>query len=341
MEFWGVEVKNGESLKVDPGDDKIIHLSNACMGDVTKDIGGGPVALYVKFGNQKFVLGTLSSDKFPQISYDLVFEKEFELSHNWKYGSVFFTGFKAQPQSESYPFLILFYIDIRTHFLLTVTNAFYNILSHICILRVLDFILLLSLLMMMKILMILMKIFQLVQSMVICPSYVVGVKPDANEAKQKKIADPRKRDANGEDDDSSESDSDDDSSEDKPTANGDIESSEGDDDSDDDEEEEGDDESDEETAKKIEASNKRGIESSKKTPVPVKKTKFVTPQKTDSKNVVHAATPHPSKQAGKATANNKLQSPKSGGDYSCKPCNRLFKTEDALSSHNKAKHSAK
>ena len=40
------------------------------MGDVTKDIGGGPVALYVKFGNQKFVLGTLSSDKFPQISFN-------------------------------------------------------------------------------------------------------------------------------------------------------------------------------------------------------------------------------------------------------------------------------
>ncbi|KHN02260.1 Histone deacetylase HDT3 [Glycine soja] len=300
-----VEVKNGESLKVDPGDDKIIHLSNACMGDVTKDIGGGPVALYVKFGNQKFVLGTLSSDKFPQISYDLVFEKEFELSHNWKYGNI----------DEDIP--------------VSAVNG----------------------------------------------KPEVGVKPDANEAKQKKIADPRKRDANGEDDDSSESDSDDDSSEDKCpeapcyvkvwvrvivrsltftyakrpfpdlnpwlTANGDIESSEGDDDSDDDEEEEGDDESDEETAKKIEASNKRGIESSKKTPVPVKKTKFVTPQKTDSKNVVHAATPHPSKQAGKATANNKLQSPKSGGDYSCKPCNRLFKTEDALSSHNKAKHSAK
>ncbi|KAG4928392.1 hypothetical protein JHK85_054878 [Glycine max] len=232
----GVEVKNGESLKVDPGDDKIIHLSNACMGDVTKDIGGGPVALYVKFGNQKFVLGTLSSDKFPQISYDLVFEKEFELSHNWKYGNI----------DEDIP--------------VSAVNG----------------------------------------------KPEVGVKPDANEAKQKKIADPRKRDANGEDDDSSESDSDDDSSEDK-----------------------------------IEASNKRGIESSKKTPVPVKKTKFVTPQKTDSKNVVHAATPHPSKQAGKATANNKLQSPKSGGDYSCKPCNRLFKTEDALSSHNKAKHSAK
>ncbi|CAJ1888360.1 unnamed protein product [Sphenostylis stenocarpa] len=62
---------------------------------------------------------------------------------------------------------------------------------------------------------------------------------------------------------------------------------------------------------------------------------------TDSKNVVHVGTPHPSKQAGKATANTKQQTPKSGGDYSCKPCSRSFKTEDALNSHNKAKHSAK
>ncbi|KAL3029573.1 hypothetical protein AAZX31_03G171100 [Glycine max] len=286
MEFWGVEVKSGESLKVDPGDDKIIHLSNACLGDVTKDKEGLPVALYVKFGNQKLVLGTLSSEAFPQISYDLVFEKEFELSHNWKHGSVFFTGFKAQSQSESDEDSDDFDEDIPV----SAANG--------------------------------------------KPEIEVknGIKPDANEAKQKKIA-------NGEDEDSSESESDDDSSEDQLTANGDIESSEGDDDSDD--EEEGDDESDEETPKKIEASNKRGIDSSKKTPVPVKKTKFVTPQKTDSKNVVHVATPHPSKQTGKATANNKQQTPKSGGDYSCKPCNRSFKTEDALSSHNKAKHSTK
>ena len=74
----------------------------AALGEV-KDK-GEPVTLYVKFGNQKLVLGTLSSEKFPQISYDLIFEKEFELSHNWKNGSVFFTGYKAEPPLESYPF---------------------------------------------------------------------------------------------------------------------------------------------------------------------------------------------------------------------------------------------
>ncbi|KAL2345175.1 hypothetical protein Fmac_006460 [Flemingia macrophylla] len=302
MEFWGVEVKSGESLKVNPGDDKIVHLSNACLGDVTKDKGGEPVALYVKFGNQKLVLGTLSSDKFPQISYDLIFEKEFELSHNWKNGSVFFTGFKAESHLESYPFQYYFDEDIPV----SAANG--------------------------------KPVFEVKN----------GLKSDANEAKQKeKKTDPRKnetvkeKDASDEDEDSSDSESDsgEDSSEDKPTTNGDIESSEGDDDSDDDEED--DDESDEEkTPKKNEASNKRVIDSSKKTPVPVKKAKFVTPQKTDGKNVVHVATPHPSKQAGKATANNK-QTTKSGGEYSCKSCNRSFKSDDALNSHNKAKHSAK
>ncbi|KAK8473603.1 hypothetical protein PHAVU_001G186300 [Phaseolus vulgaris] len=306
MEFWGVEVKSGQSLKVDPGDDKIIHLSNACLGDVTKAKGGELVALNVKFGNQKLVLGTLSSDKFPQISYDLIFEKEFELSHSWKNGSVFFTGFKAQSQSESDNDEDS--DDFDEDIPVSAANGKHEF------------------------------------------KVKNGVKLD--EAKQKKIADPRKnekakeKDTNVEDEDSSESDDDDDSSEDKPTANGDIESSEGDEDSDDDDEEEededgDDDESDEETPKKIEEGNKRKIESSKKTPVPEKKAKFVTPQKTDSKNVVHIATPHPSKQAGKSTANNKRETPKSGGDYSCKPCSRSFKTEDALNSHNRAKHSAK
>ncbi|KAG5034910.1 hypothetical protein JHK87_009820 [Glycine soja] len=75
-----------------------------------------------------------------------------------------------------------------------------------------------------------------------------------------------KKIANGEDEDSSESESDDDSSEDQ-----------------------------------IEARNNTGIDSSKKTLVSVKKTKFVTPQKTNSKNVGYVATPHPSKQTGKPT----------------------------------------
>ncbi|XP_058739100.1 histone deacetylase HDT1-like isoform X2 [Vicia villosa] len=284
MEFWGVEVKSGKSLKVVPEESRIIHLSSACLGEVSKDKGNEPVSLYVKFDDKKVQLGTLSSEKFPQTSYDLVFEKDFELSHNWKYGSVFFTGYKFASENVS---------DDED------------------------------------------------EDSDGKPEFEVksGAKSLVNGAKPKKTSD---------EDESSESDSDsdDDSGEEKPTTNGHIGISEDDDDSDEDDddsdEDDDSDDSDEETLAKAEGSSKRNHESSKKTPVPVKKAKFVgTPEKTGGHSGgVHVDTPYP-KQALKSAANNKQQTPKSNGDYSCKPCNRSFKTEDALGSHNKAKHSAK
>ncbi|KAF8395337.1 hypothetical protein HHK36_019282 [Tetracentron sinense] len=102
MEFWGVEIKSGEPLKVIPGDDKILHLSQASLGEVKKEKANESVALFVNVGGQKLVLGTLSREKFPQISFDLVFEKEFELSHNWKNGSVYFCGYTSVI-SDEYP----------------------------------------------------------------------------------------------------------------------------------------------------------------------------------------------------------------------------------------------
>ncbi|KAF5744812.1 putative Histone deacetylase 2a [Tripterygium wilfordii] len=56
----------------------------AALGESKKDKGKEYVPLFVKCGDKKLVIGTLSSEKFPQVSFDLVFEKEFELSHNWK-----------------------------------------------------------------------------------------------------------------------------------------------------------------------------------------------------------------------------------------------------------------
>lgn len=96
MEFWGAEVKVGESVKVDPAEfEACIHLSQAALGEAKKDKPNEPVVIYVKVGEQKFVLGTLSRDKIPQISLELVLEKEFELSHNSKHASVHFCGYKA------------------------------------------------------------------------------------------------------------------------------------------------------------------------------------------------------------------------------------------------------
>ncbi|XP_044504310.1 histone deacetylase HDT1-like isoform X2 [Mangifera indica] len=102
MEFWGVEVKAGQPLKVKPSFDNIIHLSQASLGESKKDKGHDSVPLFVKFGDQKLVLGTLITDTIPQLSFDLVFQKEFELSHNWKNGSVYFCGYQTPlPQDSS------------------------------------------------------------------------------------------------------------------------------------------------------------------------------------------------------------------------------------------------
>lgn len=57
----------------------------------------------MKVGEQKFVLGTLSREKIPQISLELVLEKEFELSHNSKNASVHFCGYKAYYDADKYP----------------------------------------------------------------------------------------------------------------------------------------------------------------------------------------------------------------------------------------------
>ncbi|XP_057457885.1 histone deacetylase HDT1-like [Lotus japonicus] len=101
MEFWGAEVKVGETVKVDPSEfEACIHLSQAALGESKKD--KEPVVLSLKVGDQKFVLGTLNREKIPQVSLELVLDREFELSHNSKTASVHFCGYKAYyPADES------------------------------------------------------------------------------------------------------------------------------------------------------------------------------------------------------------------------------------------------
>ncbi|CAL1373076.1 unnamed protein product [Linum trigynum] len=96
MQFWGVEVKSGEPLPVQCGDDFILHLSQATLGECKKDKGNGSVSLSVKVGGKKLVLGTLYPEKVPQLQFDLVFERDFELSHTGKNGSVYFMGYKVR-----------------------------------------------------------------------------------------------------------------------------------------------------------------------------------------------------------------------------------------------------
>ncbi|KAJ6746794.1 DEACETYLASE 2A putative-RELATED [Salix koriyanagi] len=149
---------------------------------------------------------------------------------------------------------------------------------------------------------------------------------------------PENDDSSDEEDDSSD---DGESSDDQPMmmANDEDENSEDEDDKSDEDDDDSDD-GDVKTPKKAEVGKKRSTESASKSLVPDKKAKFVTPQKTDFKKVgVHIATPHPSKQAAKTSANRQKmeQAQKS---FSCSSCNRSFGSENALQSHSKAKHSA-
>ena len=80
--------------------------------------------IFVKFNDQKLVLGTLSAEKCSQISYDLVFEKEFELSHGSKNASVYFCGYKSLQLEEEYPFLFYFLYSVFL-FVKKIENRFF------------------------------------------------------------------------------------------------------------------------------------------------------------------------------------------------------------------------
>ncbi|CAH1452488.1 unnamed protein product [Lactuca virosa] len=87
MEFWGVEVKPNETLKVAVEDFKLLHISQVALGEVKNGKKVENVQVRVNFNGQKFVLATLSSERIPQLLFDLLFEKDVELSHGWKDGS--------------------------------------------------------------------------------------------------------------------------------------------------------------------------------------------------------------------------------------------------------------
>nr|GMD16015.1 histone deacetylase HDT1-like [Ipomoea batatas] len=82
-------------MKVSPEHDRIIHISQASLGEVKDEKAANKVPIRLKIGGKNFVIGTLSAGDRPQIMFDLVFEKEFELSHDWKNGSVYFIGYQT------------------------------------------------------------------------------------------------------------------------------------------------------------------------------------------------------------------------------------------------------
>ncbi|XP_042468272.1 histone deacetylase HDT2-like [Zingiber officinale] len=308
MEFWGLEVQPGQTVNVNPGDNKYLHLSQISLGEVKKEKGAEGASVFVKFDDKKLVLGTLSAEKCAQIQYDLVFEKEFELSHGSKNASVHFLGYKTAAFAEDDDFSDPF--DSQSE------SDEENLLA------------------------------ALANGKLGTAANVKAAKPHAQKAEasvvkaKAKIEEPKKDDKPEAEDDEDDEDTEDDESDDDEDM---IEGEE--DDSDDGDESS--DEEEEATPKKANAAKKRPAGSASKTPVPEKKAKLVTPggnQKTgaDGKKGGHVATPHPAKQ-GKTPSNSdksKQQTPKSTGPISCKSCTKTFNSEAACQSHTNAKHSA-
>ncbi|KAH7663464.1 Histone deacetylase protein [Dioscorea alata] len=244
MEFWGVEVKPNETLKCEPGDEKYLHLSQVTLGEMKKDKGAENVTVFVKFNDQKLVLGTLSAEKFPQISYDLVFEKEFELSHSSKNTSLYFCGYKTATMDE--------HSDLSGDEFdsdeepIPILSANGNSKEEVA---------------------------------KPAAAKAAAGKADASLAKPKAKAEEPikagklKAEADDEDDDDEDDDEDDE----------DIDEDESDDedmldaDDSDDDDEDNSDEEEEETPKKVESAKKRSSDSASKTPVPAKKAKVVSP----------------------------------------------------------------
>ncbi|WOG95944.1 hypothetical protein DCAR_0415273 [Daucus carota subsp. sativus] len=100
MEFWGVEVKAGEPLHVAPEDGELIHISQVALGEVKNVKSANYVPVRLQVDDKKYVIGTLSAEKAPQIMFDLVLEKDFTLSHDWKDGSLYFCGYTADESED-------------------------------------------------------------------------------------------------------------------------------------------------------------------------------------------------------------------------------------------------
>ncbi|XP_020581485.1 histone deacetylase HDT1-like isoform X2 [Phalaenopsis equestris] len=349
MEFWGIEVKPGQTVKCEAGDESIVHLSQASLGEIKKEKGSEYVPIFVKFNDQKLVIGNLSADKCAQIQYDLIFEKEFELSHGSKNSSVFFVGYKRVNEIDSSSDDDL-YIDEGANGI-AYKNKFGKLIA---------------------------------EKASASKDDNVAAKRKANLEKPKKElvkADKKVEDKDSEndskedddedyedeDDDNNDSEEDSDKDEQIIKSSGDGDGSEEDEDdssevessgdgSEEDEDdsseketprdkilllqqiiessgdgsEEDEDDSSEEETPQEKVEKKRKADSASKTPIPGKKTKLVTPVENlkaggdGKKAYVHVATPYPAKQGGKPQPSSKFDR-----SLACRTCNRKSKHGNA------------
>eukprot|EP00252_Welwitschia_mirabilis_P019868 TRINITY_DN470_c0_g1_i3.p1 TRINITY_DN470_c0_g1~~TRINITY_DN470_c0_g1_i3.p1 ORF type:complete len:333 (-),score=98.11 TRINITY_DN470_c0_g1_i3:440-1438(-) len=332
MDFWGAEVKAGQTLELDPGDDKYIHISQVALGEIQSSKGEDRIVVYIHSRNKKYAVGTLIPGKSDQFSVDVVFSTPFKLSHTSHKGTIFFIGYNTpaetaddfsddseeveeeEEEEESSE-------DEQEH----VDNK---------------------------------------QNAIAAVDGLKAAKPEAALAKAKteapkqatKAAQEESSDDDEEEDEEDEDDEDDDEDEDNEDeamqgSSDDEEDSDGDDEDDEEESEEESDEDDKKKMPKVDlktgAKKRPAPDSSVKTPATAKKAKVSEAQKqgTPANNV---QTPG---KKGQTTASKLPQSskkeastPVSGkklGDYKCVPCQRNFANESALQQHTLAKHGSK
>jgi len=94
-------VKAGVPLRVEPEEGRLIHISQAALGEVKNGKGPKRCYLRLKVDGQSYVIGTLSAEERPQVMFDLVLEKAFELSHDWKEGSIHMAGYTADEEEQN------------------------------------------------------------------------------------------------------------------------------------------------------------------------------------------------------------------------------------------------
>lgn len=100
MEFWGLEVPAGKGVSVSPEDSGYgyVHITQAALGGDADD---ARAVCKVQHQKDSIVIGTLVRDRTDQMHLDLVFDQPFHLSHNGK-TSVFFVGYRTSIEPESF-----------------------------------------------------------------------------------------------------------------------------------------------------------------------------------------------------------------------------------------------
>ncbi|XP_026425077.1 histone deacetylase HDT1-like [Papaver somniferum] len=99
MEYWDAEVLPGVPFNSQPREGYLLHITKAMLLETYK--GDDPVCLFLSVDCHKHVLGRLSSDKFPQITYNLIFDKPIELSHSGNDESVYFSGYESKSDDRA------------------------------------------------------------------------------------------------------------------------------------------------------------------------------------------------------------------------------------------------